>query len=67
MLLDGLGLLQTIPLSITLVVERDWWKSLREIASVFIIGSIQTKTYYLTQTILVGSAKYTETGRGFFP
>ena len=38
MLLDGLGLLQTIPLFATLRVERDWWNSLGEIPSVFTIG-----------------------------
>ena len=41
--------------------------------SVFIIGipldfmfHIQTNTYYMTQIILVGGAKYRATGRGFF-
>ena len=72
MLLGGLGLLQTIPLFATLGVERGWWNSLKEIASVFITGGplhfmfhIQTKAYYMTQTILVGGAKYRATGRGF--
>ena len=35
---DGLGLLQKIPLFVSLRVERGWWNSLREIASLFIIG-----------------------------
>eukprot|EP00562_Extubocellulus_spinifer_P006927 CAMPEP_0178517366 /NCGR_PEP_ID=MMETSP0696-20121128/25651_1 /TAXON_ID=265572 /ORGANISM="Extubocellulus spinifer, Strain CCMP396" /LENGTH=2108 /DNA_ID=CAMNT_0020147789 /DNA_START=313 /DNA_END=6639 /DNA_ORIENTATION=+ len=72
MLLGGLGLLQTIPLFATLGVERGWWSSLREIIHVFITGGplhfmfhIQTKAYYMAQTILVGGAKYRATGRGF--
>jgi len=72
MLLGGLGLLQTIPLYATLGVERGWWLSLREIIHVFITGGplhfmfhIQTKAYYMSQTILVGGAKYRATGRGF--
>lgn len=72
MLLGGLGLLQTIPLYATLGVERGWWTSLREILYVFITGGplhfmfhIQTKAHYMTQTILVGGAKYRATGRGF--
>ena len=72
MLLGGLGLLQTIPLYTTLGVERGWWNSLREIASVFVTGGplhfmfhIQTKAHYMSQTILVGGAKYRATGRGF--
>ena len=73
MLLGGLGLLQTIPLFATLGVERGWWNSLKEIASVFITGGplhfmfhIQTKAYYMTQTILMGGAKDNATGRGVF-
>uniref|UniRef100_A0A7S1ZKM7 1,3-beta-glucan synthase n=1 Tax=Ditylum brightwellii TaxID=49249 RepID=A0A7S1ZKM7_9STRA len=72
MLLGGLGLLQTIPLFATLGVERGWWDSLREIFYVFITGGplhfmfhIQTKAHYMSQTILVGGAKYRATGRGF--
>lgn len=72
MLLGGLGLLQTIPLFATLGVEKGWWPSLREIIHVFITGGplhfmfhIQTKAYYMAQTILVGGAKYRPTGRGF--
>lgn len=72
MLLGGLGLLQTIPLYATLGVERGWWNSLREILHVFITGGplhfmfhIQTKAHYMSQTILVGGAKYRATGRGF--
>jgi len=72
MLLGGLGLLQTIPLFATLGVERGWWNSFREIVWVFISGGpfhfmfhIQTKAHYMSQTILVGGAKYRATGRGF--
>ncbi len=72
MLLGGLGLLQTIPLYATLGVERGWWNSLREIFQVFVTGGpwhfmfhIQTKSHYMSQTILVGGAKYRATGRGF--
>ena len=72
MLLGGLGLLQTIPLFATLGVERGWLNSLREIVWVFMSGGpfhfmfhIQTKAHYMSQTILVGGAKYRATGRGF--
>mmetsp|Transcript_1310 Transcript_1310/g.1888 ORF Transcript_1310/g.1888 Transcript_1310/m.1888 type:complete len:2118 (-) Transcript_1310:113-6466(-) len=72
MMLGGLGLLQTIPLYSTLGVERGWWTSCREIMYVFITGGplhfmfhIQTKAHYMSQTILVGGAKYRATGRGF--
>lgn len=72
MLLGGLGLLQTIPLFSTLGVERGWWASCQELIQVFATGGplhfmfhIQTKANYMTQTILVGGAKYRPTGRGF--
>jgi callose synthase len=72
MLLGGLGLLQTIPLFATLGVERGWLASVQEIFRVFITGGplhfmfhIQTKANYMSQTILVGGAKYRPTGRGF--
>jgi callose synthase len=72
MMLGGLGLLQTIPLFATLGVERGWWASIQEIFLVFITGGplhfmfhIQTKAFYMSQTILVGGAKYRPTGRGF--
>jgi callose synthase len=72
MLLGGLGLLQTIPLFATLGVERGWWASIQEIFLVFITGGplhfmfhIQTKANYMSQTIIVGGAKYRPTGRGF--
>ena len=72
MLLGGLGLLQTIPLFCTLGVERGWWASTQELIQVFATGGplhfmfhIQTKANYMTQTILVGGAKYRPTGRGF--
>jgi callose synthase len=72
MLLGGLGLLQTIPLFATLGVEQGWLASVNEIFRVFITGGplhfmfhIQTKANYMSQTILVGGAKYRPTGRGF--
>ena len=72
MLLGGLGLLQTIPLFATLGVERGWLASIQEIFRVFTTGGplhfmfhIQTKANYMSQTILVGGAKYRPTGRGF--
>jgi callose synthase len=72
MMLGGLGLLQTIPLFATLGVERGWLASAQEILNVFVTGGplhfmfhIQTKAFYMTQTILVGGAKYRPTGRGF--
>jgi callose synthase len=72
MLLGGLGLLQTIPLFATLGVERGWLSSIQEIFRVFVTGGplhfmfhIQTKANYMSQTILVGGAKYRPTGRGF--
>ena len=72
MMLGGLGLLQTIPLFATLGVERGWIASAKEILTVFVTGGplhfmfhIQTKAFYMTQTILVGGAKYRPTGRGF--
>lgn len=72
MMLGGLGLLQTIPLFATLGVERGWLASAQEILTVFVTGGpfhfmfhIQTKAYYMAQTILVGGAKYRPTGRGF--
>lgn len=72
MLLGGLGLLQTIPLFATLGVERGWLASIQEILMVFVTGGplhfmfhIQTKANYMSQTILVGGAKYRPTGRGF--
>jgi callose synthase len=53
-------------------VERGWLASIQEIFRVFITGGplhfmfhIQTKANYMSQTILVGGAKYRPTGRGF--
>jgi len=71
-LLGGLGLMQTFPLFATLGVERGWLASAVEIFQVFVSGGpihfmfhIQTKAYYMAQTIFVGGAKYRATGRGF--
>ena len=73
MLLDVLGLLQKIPLSPILRVERGWWNCLREIAFVFVIGGplhfmfhLHTKTYYMIPKNLVGGAKYRATDHEFF-
>lgn len=72
MLLGGLGLLQTVPLFATLGVERGWFAGVQEIFHVFVTGGplhfmfhIQTKAYFMSQTILAGGAKYRATGRGF--
>ena len=72
MMLGGLGLMQTIPLFATLGVDRGWLASAKEIFHVFVTGGplhfmfhIQTKAFYMSQTILVGGAKYRPTGRGF--
>jgi callose synthase len=72
MLLGGLGLLQTVPLFAALGVERGWVASVQEIFQVFVTGGplhfmfhIQTKAYFMSQTILAGGAKYRATGRGF--
>ena len=71
-IVGGLGLIQTVSLFATLGVERGWWNSLKEIFQVFATGGplhfmfhIQTKSHYMSQTILVGGAKYRATGRGF--
>ena len=61
MLLDGLGLLQTIPPFSTLGAERGWRASFLKLVRVFAAGGplhfvfrIQTKANYATQTVLVG-------------
>merc|ERR1712070_455782 len=71
-MLAGLGVLQTIPLFATLMVEKGGLESLKIIFQIFISGGplyfifhIQTKAYYYFQTILAGNASYKATGRGF--
>jgi callose synthase len=72
LLLSGLGLLQTLPLFITLTVEKGLLSAISEIAFMFLSGGplyfifhIQTKAYYFQQTLLAGGAMYRPTGRGF--
>ena len=72
LLLGGMGLLQTMPLMVTLTVEKGFLKAMSEIAWMFLSGGplyfifqIQTKCYYFQQTLLAGGAKYRPTGRGF--
>jgi callose synthase len=72
LLLSGMGLLQTMPLIVTLSVEKGFLNAMSEIAWMFLSGGplyfifhIQTKCYYFQQTLLAGGAKYRPTGRGF--
>ena len=72
LLLGGMGLLQTMPLIVTLTVEKGFLSAMSEIAWMFLSGGplyfifhIQTKCYYFQQTLLAGGAKYRPTGRGF--
>jgi callose synthase len=72
LLLSGMGLLQTMPLIVTLTVEKGFMRALSEIAWMFLSGGplyfifhIQTKCYYFQQTLLAGGAMYRPTGRGF--
>jgi callose synthase len=72
LLLSGMGLLQTMPLIVTLTVEKGFLNAMSEIAWMFLSGGplyfifhIQTKCYYFQQTLLAGGAKYRPTGRGF--
>ena len=67
-----MGLLQTMPLVVTLTVEKGFLKAFTEIGYMFLSGGplyfifhIQTKCYYFQQTLLAGGAKYRPTGRGF--
>jgi callose synthase len=72
LLLSGLGLLQTMPLAVTLTVEKGIIPAIKEILYMFISGGplyfifhIQTKCYYFSQTLMTGGAAYRPTGRGF--
>lgn len=72
MLLAGMGILQTLPLAVTLTVEKGLYKALSEISFMILSGGplyfifhIQTKSYYFSQTLLAGGAMYRPTGRGF--
>ena len=70
--LAGMGLLQTMPLIMTLVVDKGVINAAKEIGFMFLSGGplyfiiqIQTKSYFFQQTILSGGASYKATGRGF--
>ena len=72
LLLSGMGLLQTMPLIVTLTVEKGFINAMSEISWMILSGGplyfifhIQTKCYYFQQTLLAGGAKYRPTGRGF--
>lgn len=67
--LAGVGVLQTVPLFSTLVVERGISEALWEILQVFWSGGplyfifhIRTRDYYYSQTVLAGGATYRATG-----
>jgi len=71
-LLAGMGVVQTLPLLATLVLERGVTGALRELGGVFGSGGpfyfifhIQTRAYYFFQTLIAGGAQYRATGRGF--
>mgnify|MGYP001964173729 CR=1 FL=1 len=72
LVLAGMGLLMTMPLIMTLVIEKGIGGALREIGFMFLSGGplyfifqIQTKSHFFQQTILAGGATYKATGRGF--
>lgn len=72
LLLSGMGILQTLPLYVTLTVEKGFLAASSEIAFMMLSGGplyfifhIQTKCYYFQQTLLAGGAMYRPTGRGF--
>jgi hypothetical protein len=69
LMLAGVGVLQTVPLFCTLVVERGMAASLWEVFQIFVSGGplyfifhIRTRDYYYTQTVLAGGATYRATG-----
>eukprot|EP00981_Chlorochromonas_danica_P015402 scaffold12037_cov159-Ochromonas_danica.AAC.3 len=70
--LAGMGILQTLPLAVTLTVEKGFRQAISEIGFMILSGGplyfifhIQTKSYYFSQTLLAGGAMYRPTGRGF--
>eukprot|EP01041_Mallomonas_annulata_P000789 gene789-1528_t len=72
MLLAGMGVLQTMPLVLTLVVEKGVFSAMWDLAYMMLSGGplyfifhIQTKCYYFAQTLMAGGAMYRPTGRGF--
>jgi callose synthase len=67
-----MGLLQTLPLAVTLTVEKGFAQAVSEIGYMIMSGGplyfifhIQTKCYYFQQTLMAGGAMYRPTGRGF--
>ena len=71
-MLAGMGVLQTLPLLATLMVERGMAGAVAELIRVFGSGGpfyfifhIQTRAYYFFQTLIAGGAQYRATGRGF--
>jgi len=71
-LLSGMGILQTLPLFVTLTVEKGITRACSEIFVMILSGGplyfifhIQTKAYYFSQTLMAGGAMYRPTGRGF--
>jgi callose synthase len=72
LLLSGMGLLQTLPLCVTLTIEKGILPMLGEVIFMMISGGplyfifyIQTKCHYFQQTLIAGGAMYRPTGRGF--
>ena len=72
LVLAGMGLLQTLPLIVTLTVEKGIFSALSEIGFMILSGGplyfifhIETKCYYFAQTLMAGGAMYRPTGRGF--
>ena len=72
LVLAGMGLLQTLPLMVVLLVDKGIVGAVTEIAFMILSGGpfyfifhIQTKCYYFQQTLLAGGAMYRPTGRGF--
>lgn len=70
--LAGMGLLQTMPLVIVLMVEKGFIDAIQELGYMILSGGplyfifqIGTKSYYFQQTLLAGGAMYRPTGRGF--
>jgi callose synthase len=70
--LAGVGVLQTVPLFCTLLLEKGFVGACTEVLQVFISGGplyfifhIRTRDYYYTHTVLAGGSGYKATGRGF--
>jgi callose synthase len=66
------GILNTLPMLATIMVEKGLRESLMTVGQVFVSGGplyfmfhIQTRAHYFYQTLLAGGAQYRATGRGF--